>query len=81
MPKPSASRLSHLREWSAALVEAANRTGPYPRWLIAGIKAAVVIGLLSVAAASTMDRSAKAHLAQLALEAAKGAPAKPTRHQ
>jgi hypothetical protein len=36
-----------------------------------GIKAAVTISLLTVAAAWTMDRSAKAQLAQLAEQAAK----------
>ena len=81
MPNPFASPLSRLREWGAPLIEAANRTGPYPNWLMAGIKAAVAIVLLTAAATWTMDRSAKAQLAQLAQEATKTGPAKPPRQR
>ena len=63
------SRLARLREWSAPLIEVATRTRGYPAWLMVGIKAAVTIALLTVAAAWSMERSAKAHLAKLAQEA------------
>jgi hypothetical protein len=69
------SRLARVKDWSAPLVEAATRTRGHPAWLVVGIKASVVIALLTVAAAWTMDRSAKAQMAQLAESAAK-APAK-----
>src|SRR5215203_2530885 len=50
-----------LRDWNAPLLEAATRTRGYPTWLMVGIKAVVTIGLLTAAAAWTMERSAKAH--------------------
>jgi len=81
MSKPSQGRLSRLREWSGPLLEAATRMQGYPTWLMVGIKAAVTIGLLTVAAAWTMDRSAKAHLAQLAHEAGKALPSKAGRRR
>jgi hypothetical protein len=81
MSKPSQGRLSRLREWSGPLLEAATRMQGYPTWLMVGIKAAVTIGLLTVAAAWTMDRSAKAHLAQLAQEAGKALPSKAGRQR
>src|SRR5215216_4708252 len=68
-----------LRDWSASLLEAATRTRGYPTWLMVGIKAVVTIGLLTAAAAWTMERSAKAHLAQLAGDAAKATPATASR--
>jgi hypothetical protein len=74
MPKFLARRLSRLSEWGAPLLEAATQKGPYPRWLIGSIKATTVIGLLTVAAAWTMERSAKAQLAQLVQEASKPKP-------
>jgi predicted signal transduction protein with EAL and GGDEF domain len=80
MPKFSI-RLRSLRDWSAPLLEAATRTRGYPAWLMVGIKAVVTIGLLTVAAAWTMERSAKAHLAQLAGEAAKATPSKASRQR
>jgi len=43
---------------------------------MAGIKVVVMIGLLTAAAVWTMDRSAKAHLAQLAGDAAKAPPSR-----
>jgi hypothetical protein len=81
MPKAFAGRLWRLREWSAPLLEAATRTRGYPAWLMVGIKAVVTIGLLTVAAAWTMDRSAKAQLAQLAQEAAKAPASKVARQR
>jgi hypothetical protein len=57
------------------------RTRGYPAWLMVGIKAVVTIGLLTAAAAWTMERSAKAHLAQLAGDAAKAAPSKASRQR
>jgi glycine betaine/choline ABC-type transport system substrate-binding protein len=45
------------------------------------IKAVVTIGLLTSAAAWTMERSAKAHLAQLAGDAAKATPSKASRQR
>ena len=80
MPKFSI-RLRSLRDWSAPLLEAATRTRGYPTWLMVGIKAIVTIGLLTVAAAWTMERSAKAHLAQLAGDAAKATPSKASRQR
>jgi hypothetical protein len=79
--KLSDSRLARLREWGAPLLDAATRTGPYPNWLMAGIKVAVAIGFLTVATAWTMDRSAKAQLAKLAQDAfaQQAEPAKPRR--
>ena len=70
-----------LRDWSAPLLEAATRTRGYPTWLMVGIKAVVTIGLLTAAAAWTMERSAKAHLAQLAGDAAKATPSKASRQR
>jgi hypothetical protein len=80
MPKFSI-RLRSLRHWSAPLLEAATRTRGYPAWLMVGIKAVVTIGLLTAAAAWTMERSAKAHLAQLAGDAAKATPSKASRQR
>ena len=76
MPNPFANRFSRLQEWATPLVDAANRPGPYPNWLMACIKATVVIGLLTVAASWATDRSAKTELAQLAKDAAKSGPTK-----
>ena len=81
MPNPFASPLSRLRDWGAPLVEAANRPGPYPNWLMAGIKATVAIGLLTIAATWTMDRSAKIQLGQLAQDAARAGSTKPSRQR
>jgi len=67
-----------LRDWSAPLLEAATRTRGYPAWLMVGIKAVVTIGLLTVAATWTMERSAKAHLAG---DAAKATPSKASRQR
>ena len=80
MPKFSI-RLRSLRDWSAPLLEAATRTRGYPTWLMVGIKAVVTIGLLTAAAAWTMEHSAKAHLAQLAGDAAKATPSKASRQR
>ena len=80
MPKFSI-RLRSLRDWSAPLLEAATRTRGYPTWLMVGIKAVVTIGLLTSAAAWTMERSAKANLAQLAGDAAKATPSKASRQR
>jgi hypothetical protein len=66
------SQLARLKDWTAPLVEAATRTRGHPAWLIVGIKAGVMIALLTVAAAWSMDRSAKAQMARLAENAAKG---------
>ena len=80
MPKFSI-RLDHLRDWTAPLLEAATRTRGYPTWLMVGIKAVVTIGLLTAAAAWTVERSAKAHLAQLAGDAAKATPSRASRQR
>lgn len=81
MPTPFSNPLSRLREWGTPLIEAANRKGHYPRWATASIKAVVVIGMLTVAAAVAMERSAKAQLAQLAQDAAKSASTKAPRQR
>lgn len=81
MPNPFSNSISRVREWGAPLVDAAHRTAPYPNWLMAGIKASVAIGLLTLAASWTMDRSSKAQLAQLAQDAAKAGSAKPSRQR
>ena len=81
MPNPFANPLSRLREWGGPLVEAANRPGPYPNWLMVGIKATVTVGLLTLAATWSMDRSAKMQLGQLAQDAAKGGSTKASRQR
>src|SRR4051812_15117694 len=81
MSKAAEGRLSRLSEWSGPVFEAATRTRGYPAWLMVSIKVAVTIALLSVGAAWTMDRSAKAQLAQLAQNAAKAPPSKPVRQR
>ena len=78
---PKFSIRLRLRDWSAPLLEAATRTRGYPTWLMVGIKAVVTIALLTAAAAWTMERSAKAHLAQLAGDAAKATPSKASRQR
>jgi hypothetical protein len=71
MLKTLAGRFAYVRDWSAPLLEAAARTQGYPTWLMVGIKAGVMVALLTGAAAWVTERSAKAHLAQLAQEASK----------